>query len=128
MRAPSRKKRTNPSICRVPFFSVGGPCFFPRPVRVVYYGTPQPGEIRAVTHLKARLMRKPGFVGASILTIRRGGRIKVISVAGSWCFVEYRGRKGWVHKNRIMKKKIRISSGNTGTGTSRGEMEIGGRG
>lgn len=87
-----------------------------------------PGTTLSVRSLKARLMASPQFLGSTVITMRRGARVKVIETKGSWIKVSYRGRTGWVHKNRITKKVIKLSSGDTGSGTSRGEAELAGRG
>ncbi len=89
---------------------------------------PSPGTSLSVRALKARLMASPQFLGSSVTTLRRGARVKVIQAKGSWIKVSYRGRTGWVHKNRVTKKVIKLSSGGTGSGTSRGEAELAGRG
>ncbi len=89
---------------------------------------PSPGTTLSVRALRARLMASPQFLGASVVTVRRGARVKVIGTKGSWIRVSYRGRTGWVHRNRLTKKTIRLSSGGTGGGTSRGEAELAGRG
>jgi hypothetical protein len=89
---------------------------------------PSPGTTLSVRALKARLMASPQFLGSSVTTMRRGARVKVIQNKGSWIKVSYRGRTGWVHKNRITQKLIKLSSGGTGSGTSRGEAELAGRG
>ena len=73
-------------------------------------------------------MAQPEFLAASLIEVGRGAPIKVLYAHGSWLRVQYRGREGWMHRNRLIPKIIRLSSGDTGTGTSRGEMEIGGRG
>jgi len=90
--------------------------------------SPSPGTTLSVRALKARLMATPEFLGSSIVTMRRGARVKVIQTKGSWIQVSYRGQTGWVHKNRITEKVIKLSSGGTGSGTSRGEAELAGRG
>ena len=89
---------------------------------------PAAGTSLSVRALKARLMASPQFLGASVTTMRRGARVKVIQSKGSWIEVNYRGRTGWVHQNRITQKVIKLSSGGTGSGTSRGEAELAGRG
>lgn len=86
------------------------------------------GKVVRMHALKAHLMRTPEFLGAIIIKILRGARVKVLGWKGSWYLVRYRGRTGWIHKNRIRKKTIRLSSGGTGSGTSRGEAELSGRG
>jgi hypothetical protein len=42
--------------------------------------------------------------------------------------VSYQGQQGWVHENRVTDKVIKLSSGETGSGTTRGEAELAGRG
>jgi len=130
MFAPFIKKYGSSSLRTAPFIGPTSSYFFGKGKdRVDLSKLPKPGEERPITHLKARLMCKPEFLSASVLDMHRGARVKVLNkIKGSWYYVLYRGRKGWVHRNRIMRKKIRISSGNTGTGTSRGEAEFGGRG
>ena len=131
MFAPSKiYKKINPAASLTPFFNKNkGDSFFGKSnLAVDLSKPPQAGEIRPILSIKARIMASPRFLGVSVISVRRGARVKVLKVAASWCFVEYRMRQGWVHKNRIMKKKIRLSSGDTGSGTSRGEMELGGRG
>jgi uncharacterized protein YraI len=89
---------------------------------------PSAGTTLSVRALKARIMASPQFLGSSVTTVRRGARVKVIQAKGSWIQVSYRGRTGWIHKNRVTKKIIKLSSGGTGSGTSRGEAELAGRG
>ena len=84
--------------------------------------------ILPVLEVKARIMAQPQFLAASIIEVHRGARIKVLYSKGSWLRVQYRGREGWMHRNRLIPKIIHISSGNTGSGTARGEAEFGGRG
>lgn len=86
------------------------------------------GRVLNVRALKARLMRTPEFLGASVLTMHRGAPVKILGWKGSWYRVRYRGREGWVHRNRIITRRIHIRSGGTGTGTSRGEAELSARG
>lgn len=73
-------------------------------------------------------MAKPQFLGPSVASLRRGHRVKMVRAQGSWYLVSYQGRQGWVHRNRVTKKVIKLKSGDTGTGTSRGEAELAGRG
>ncbi len=94
----------------------------------VVESAPAPGTTLSVRALKARIMASPQFLGSTVVNVRRGARVKVIQSKGSWIKVSYRGRTGWVHKNRVTKKVIRLSSGGTGSGTSRGEAELAGRG
>ena len=99
----------------------------PKRLLDVYLNLRKTGKIR-VCALSARIMRSPGFLGASVLRVRRGAPVAPLERKGSWVKVRYRGRVGWIHRNFIFPRAIRISSGGTGTGTSRGEMELSGRG
>jgi hypothetical protein len=93
----------------------------------VYLNLRKTGKIK-VRALSARIMRSPEFLGASVLRVRRGAPVAPLEFKGAWVKVRYRGRVGWIDKNYIFPRAIRISSGGTGTGTSRGEMELSGRG
>lgn len=131
MFAPSLShKRKNSRVCSTPgIFSDPKRCFFKNGKDFINLcNSPKAGEIRPVVSLMARLMHKPQFLGASVISVRRGALVKVIKVAGSWCYVFYRGRNGWIHRNRIMRAIIRLRSGDTGTGISRGENETAARG
>ena len=89
---------------------------------------PKPGSTLKVRALKARLMRAPRFFGPSVTILRRGAKVRVSRVKGSWYMVSYSGRQGWVHKNRVTVKPLRLSSGATSGGATRGEAELAGRG
>lgn len=99
----------------------------PKRLLDVYLNLRKTGKI-GVHALSARLMASPRFLGASILRIHRGGKVAPLERKGSWVKVRYRGRVGWIHQTRIFPRAIRMSSGGTGTGTSRGEAELSGRG
>jgi hypothetical protein len=93
----------------------------------IYQRLKKTGKIRVVA-IRARLMASPRFLGACVVELRRGADVTVLARKGSWVKVSYRQRVGWVHKNRIFPRVIRLSSGGTGSGTSRGEAELSGRG
>ena len=98
----------------------------PRTLKI-YQRLKKTGKIRVIA-LKVHLMNSPRFLGVCLLTLRRGADVKVLARKGSWVKVSYRARVGWLHKNRIFPRVIRLSSGGTGSGTSRGEAELSGRG
>ena len=89
---------------------------------------PAAGSALSVRALKARIMAGPEFLGTTVATVKRGARVQVISAKGSWYQVSYQGRRGWIHKNRVTEKIIKLSSGDTGSGITRGEAELAGRG
>jgi len=94
----------------------------------VVQSSPPAGTTLSIRSLNAKLMAKPQFLGPSVASLRRGHRVTMVKAQGSWYLVSFRGRQGWVHRNRVTKKVIKLKSGDTGTGTSRGEAELAGRG
>lgn len=96
-------------------------------VLAIFQRLKKTGRIRVNT-LTASLMASPQFLGVCLVRLRRGAEVTVLAQKGSWTKVCYRQRVGWIHRNRLFPKVIRLSSGDTGTGTSRGEAELSGRG
>jgi hypothetical protein len=94
----------------------------------VVRSAPKAGQTLSVRALRARIMRSPRFFGPSVARLRRGARVKVLRVKGAWYQVRYGAKRGWIHKNRVSKKKIELTSGRTGGGSTRGEAELAGRG
>ncbi len=87
------------------------------------------GQVVPVLSLRARIISSRSFLGASVVTLRRGSRVTVLARKGSWYRVRYRNKEGWIHKSRIeRRRRIIIRSGDTGSGTARGEAELSGRG
>lgn len=89
---------------------------------------PAAGTDLSVRALNARLMAKPQFLGSSVASLRRGEKVRMVRSEGSWYLVSYNGQQGWIHANRVTKQIIKLRSGDTGSGTSRGEAELAGRG
>ena len=89
---------------------------------------PKPGARLSVRALQARMMAALQFLGSSVSTLKRGAQVTVVKTSGSWYLVSYQGQQGWVHENRVTDKVIKLSSGETGSGTTRGEAELAGRG
>jgi len=86
------------------------------------------GKLR-VTSLSTNLTAKPAFVAVSLQTLKRGTPVTVLDTQGAWFRVRTdEGREGWVHYNRLKRQFIRLRSGETGSGSTRGEAELGGRG
>jgi hypothetical protein len=94
----------------------------------VVQSAPSSGQTVSVRALKARLMRQPRFFGPTVARLRRGAKVQIVRVKGSWYQVRYGSKRGWVHKNRVSTKVIKLTSARTGGGSSRGEAELAGRG
>ncbi|MDY0003670.1 MAG: SH3 domain-containing protein [Polyangia bacterium] len=92
------------------------------------HSAPAPGKELSVRALSVNLMAKPQFLGASVASLRRGEKVKMIRAEGAWYLVSYEGKEGWLHSNRLSEKIIQLRAGDTGSGTSRGEAELAGRG
>ena len=72
---------------------------------------------------------KPKFLSSKVTEVRRGSRVTILDMKGSWCFViTSHKRKGWVHTNALFPKSLHLSSGDTGSGTFRGEAVFAARG
>ncbi len=89
---------------------------------------PGKGSTLTVRALSAQLMQSPQFFGPSVMNLKRGARVTVIRTQGPWYMVQADGRQGWIHKNRVSDQEIKLESGRTGEGTTRGEAELAGRG
>ncbi len=96
-------------------------------ILAVYERLKKTGRIRVIA-LRARVMASPQFFGTSLVDLRRGADVKVLARKGSWVKVSYGQRVGWMHKNRLFPKVIRLGTGETGSGTTQGEAELSGRG
>lgn len=89
---------------------------------------PKPGSSLTVRALSARLMPAPRFFGPALATLRRGAKVQLTKVQGSWYMVTHEGKQGWMHKNRVTEQVLSRGYGATGSGTTRGEAELAGRG
>ncbi len=89
-------------------------------------------DVRVVTVrvLRAKLMKKPRFIGSAVTNLSRGARLKVIATKGQWFQVESKRGGGWIHKGQIVGKDVKLSSkpGSSGSNASREEVELAGRG
>jgi hypothetical protein len=94
----------------------------------VVRSAPKAGDTLAVRALKAPLMRSPRFFGPTVARLKRGARLQVVAVRGVWYRVKTGGKTGWIHKNRVTHKAIKLSNVRTSGGTARGEAELAGRG
>jgi hypothetical protein len=83
----------------------------------------------AVRALQAGVMAKPQFLCRRVDLLRRGAKVTVLDRAGSWYRVRTEsGATGWMHGNRLIPRVVRLRSGETGSGNTRGEWETAGRG
>lgn len=89
------------------------------PPKAAEESLPRKAEVLA---LEAKVMSRPQFLGTAVAVLRRGAEVTLIQREGSsW----YRcrtpdGRQGFIHANRVDRKEIRLRSGDTGSGTVRG--------
>lgn len=90
--------------------------------------SPSAGSHLTVRAIKARLMARPHFLGASNGTLFRGTRVTVLQTRGPWYQVRAGAKQGWVYRSRVTKRVIKLRSGATGSGTTTGEAELAGRG
>lgn len=97
------------------------------PKTVDLYSSPKPGDVRPIVSLTGTLMVKKQYLGPWVVKLSRGHRVKVIKVRRSWCFCEFDGRRGWIHRNRIMRKRIRLRSLDPGPNLPRDTGHGGGR-
>ncbi len=79
--------------------------------------------------MSAKVMSSPKFIGASAATLSRGDQLTVKEVKGDWYKVEG-AATGWVHKTNVVEGKVELSTtpGGGGSGASRDEVELAGRG
>lgn len=79
--------------------------------------------------MSAKVMGAPKFIGTAAATLSRGDQLTVKEVKGDWFRVEG-AAKGWVHKTNVVEGKVELSTtpGGGGSGASRDEVELAGRG
>lgn len=74
-----------------------------------------------ILSMEAAVMAKPQFMGVRVAMLKRGEEVTLTGAQGAWyeCITP-EGAKGFIHKSRVDKKEIRLRSGETGSGTDRG--------
>jgi hypothetical protein len=79
--------------------------------------------------MSAKVMKGPKFIGPTSGSLSRGDQLTVKEVKGDWYRVEG-AVKGWVHKTNVVEGKVALSTkpGSGGSGASRDEVELAGRG
>lgn len=79
--------------------------------------------------MSAKVMKAPKFIGTTEATLSRGDALTVKEVKGDWYRVEG-AAEGWIHKTNVVEGKVELSTtpGGGGSGASRDEVELAGRG
>jgi len=87
------------------------------------------GSSVTIRVMSAKVMKGPKFIGPTAGTLSRGDQLKVKQVKGTWYRVEG-SVSGWVHKTNVVEGKVALSTqpGGGGSGASRDEVELAGRG
>lgn len=87
------------------------------------------GSSVTVRVMSAKVMKGPKFIGSTAGTLSRGDSLKVKQVKGDWYRVEGKAA-GWIHKTNVVEGKVALSTkpGAGGSGASRDEVELAGRG
>jgi hypothetical protein len=87
------------------------------------------GSEITVRVMSAKVMKAPKFIGTTAGTLSRGDLLTVKEVKGDWYRVEG-AATGWIHKTSVVEGKVELSTepGGGGSGASRDEVELAGRG
>lgn len=95
---------------------------------VAWSGVKAGSEI-TVRVMSAKVMKGPKFIGSTAGTLSRGDQLTVKEVKGDWYRVEG-AATGWIHKTNVVEGKVVLSKepGGGGSGASRDEVELAGRG
>ncbi len=86
----------------------------------------------SVTVRETQVRSSPGFMGALLGTLSYGDRVEVKESRSGWARVVLPGttKEGWVHLSALTEKRIALSAGASGAGTtaSSGEVALAGKG
>lgn len=87
------------------------------------------GSTITVRVMTAKVMGGPKFIGATKGSVSRGDQLVVEEIKGDWYRVSG-AATGWIHKTSVVEGKVELSStpGGGGSGASREEVELAGRG
>lgn len=90
---------------------------------------PKAGGALTVRVLRAKVMKKPRFIGASAATVSRGATLTFREAKGQWYRVEG-AATGWIHKGHVLEGVVKLAStpGREGSSASQDEVELAGRG
>jgi hypothetical protein len=88
----------------------------------------QTGRLALLSN-RAGVMEQPRFLGRRLALLRRGMPVTVLDKRGAWMLVLTEGGEtGWMHESHLIPRLVALRPGETGSGSTRGEAEIGGRG
>jgi hypothetical protein len=87
------------------------------------------GSNITVRVMSAKVMKNPKFIGTAAGSVSRGDQLTVKEVKGDWYRVEG-AATGWINKSAVVEGKVELSTqpGAGGSGASRDEVELAGRG
>jgi hypothetical protein len=90
---------------------------------------PKSGATLTVRVLRAKVMKKPKFIGASAATVSRGATLTFKEAKGQWYRVEG-SAGGWIHKGHVLEGAVKLAStpGREGSSASQDEVDLAGRG
>ena len=90
---------------------------------------PKAGATLTVRVLRAKVMKKPKFIGATAGTVSRGATLTFKKAKGQWYQVDG-SASGWIHKGHVIEGKVKLAStpGREGSSASQEEVELAGRG
>lgn len=94
----------------------------------VYASFPRTHALPLVTRAVASLMLKPSYLGVRVATVYQGSPLVVLGTRGAWYHVRSGRHEGWIPRIFLFSPEVKLRSGRTGTGTTTGEAELGGRG
>jgi len=96
----------------------------------VALSAPKKGDTVTVRKFSAEVMAEPKFFGKKVKTVARGDFLTFLDGKGDWYQVDAGGDTGWIHKSGVEDKKVTLSSKDKvgGSGASRDEVELAGRG
>ncbi len=92
---------------------------------------PSKGSTVTVQVMSVKVMKAPGFLGATVATVVRGEHLTFEDAQKDWYKVTTgKGKTGWVNRSSVVDKKVALSTrpgGGTG-GASQDEIALAGRG
>lgn len=91
---------------------------------------PSAGSKLTVRVLRAKVMKKPRFIGSAAGSVSRGATLTFREGKGQWYRVDGTGASGWIHKGHVLEGAVKLAStpGREGSEASQDEVELAGRG
>ncbi len=92
------------------------------------WAAPKVGAVVTVRVMSAKVMKAPKFIGPTAGAVSRGDNLTVREVKGDWYRVDG-AAAGWINRTSVAEGKLVLSSKpGGGSGASRDEVELAGRG